>query len=606
MNIIYCKSCGAEMAEVTKFCGTCGAKTEEAVPAAVSVASIPQPDVAPVSSAPVPPPAVVAAVPTPVPPPAAAAIPTPVPPPAVVAAVPTPVPPPAVAPATPAFAAATAGNAIEKIKTTKVAGMDIKKVAIIAGAAVVALIALIVLLIALSPSQYQTFKGIVHIEQLDYETLMVFPHGKTGVKIIGELEDFERSLDGTKAAMLVDEDYMGYEFGYTLYHIGSRVEIVAEDVRDFWLSANGNTIAYTKYEADDDAGELFLWDGGNPRKISNDFALSWWSMSPAYNCVISPDGKTVGFVAEKSEDTLIGIIWNNGKENELGRDFIPLAVSNNARYIYYNRISTSNDGGTTVSLNVQRGTNESTRQRLGDNAYLVAFNNDLSQVVFTRDSRSFISNKGREPVSLSGTVDGFIMPANTRESYVSGAVIYGVRSFVNTFYYNGAIIRINNSRFETDSVMRGVGYAHLANDGKTLTYSRNNSIFKVNGTASNPNPIELVGDDVWNFIPTNDGSAIFFVDSHRDLNYQRGTSRANTIAYSFAGNLALYKGNTLFYIQENELFSSTGRNGTKINGLNADILNVYANASGVYARGLDGGEYIVYRSTDGKRFTEIK
>jgi len=594
MNTLKCK-CGADITESTKFCGSCGAKTEP-------VAAVPEPVVAPAAEVPVaPPPAEVPVAPAPVAPPPAEVPVAPAP----VAPPPAPVmqAPPPVTPEAPAYAAAGAPAVSAETESKKILGMELKKFAMVAGAAVLGVILLIVLFSALSPGQYQTVKGSVFAVPIDYETSMVFPSGKAGVKIDGSIWDIEISLDGTKAAILVrDEDSID---GYTLYFIGSKVDRIDGDVRDFWFAPNGGGIAYTKYYDDDDAGELFLWNGKDTRKISNDFALDsgWWgwSLEPAYDCVISPGGKTVGFVAEKSNDRHIGIIWSNGKETELGTDFIPVAVSNGAKYIYYERNDT---------LNVQRGFNENTRQRLGSSAYIVAFNNDMSQIVYNTygsSARSFISNKGKDGISLSGTVDQFIFPANTREFDLSYGTIYGVSSFVNTFYHNGSIIRIKNGRFETDRVMGSVGYATLASDGKTLTYLRNRGIFKVNGTASNPNPVELVGDDVWAFIATDNGSAIFFIDNHNDINFQKGTGRAANVAYSFSWDgLALYNGNTLFYIQDRELYSSVGRSGTKISGLNADIYEVYADTTAIYAIGRDGSDTIVYRSTNGRKFTEVK
>ncbi|MCL2020310.1 MAG: zinc ribbon domain-containing protein [Oscillospiraceae bacterium] len=656
MNMIKC-SCGADIPEATKFCGSCGAKIEPQVIQAVEppppvpvepqvIQAVEPPPPAPVE------PQVIQAVepppPAPVEPQVIQAVEPPPPAPVepqVVQAVepPPPVPPapavpvePQAAQAAPApdstlqsQAAAYAATAVSTATQTmvsathavasatqglgdamtgkKILGFDMKKVVLAAVAAVFVLILAVALFLAIGPSKYQSVKGAVFAFPIDSETSIIFPHKKAGVKVEGEVYGYSMSLDGTKAAITVrDEDS---EDGYTLYIVGSKVEKIDRDVRDFWFAPNGGGVVYSKYYDDDEAGELFLWNGGSSKKISNDLALrdGWYSKYPAYDCVISPDGKTVGFVADKGGDDFIGIVWTGGKENELDRRelFVPAAVSNGAKYVYYYR-----DFDGDRSLFVQRGLNENTRTRLGTGAYIVAFNNDLSQVVLSSGSRSLISSKGRDAVALSGTVNGFIMPEGTREFYLGGGTMYGVSSFVDTYYYNGSIIRIKNGRFDTDSVMRGVDSAFLANDGKTLTYLRNGGIFKVNGKASDPNPVELVRDNVYHFVPTGDGKAVFFIDDHYDINFQKGTGRAVSIAYSFSGRVgmsfALYKGNTLFFVEDGELFSSTGRSSTRISGINMDVEGIYVDALAVYAIGEDGREEIVYRSTNGKKFTEVR
>jgi hypothetical protein len=586
MNNIKCTGCGAEITESTKFCGTCGTKTEAAPAPVEPIAPAPVESIAPAPVEPIAPAPVESIAPAPIAPP--------------------PMAPPPIAPAPYAAAAAipgAGGNALDKIKAVKIGNLDIKKLAIIAGVAVIAIIALIVALAMFGPSQYESYKGSILIEQFDDEKILVIPSGRSRVFIEGDLLWYSESLDGRKAAMLVDIDGMGWEYGYTLYHIGSKVEFIADDVRDFQLASSGNGIVYSMYEWDDETAELFLWSGsGAPRKISNDGAIGF----PAS---ISPNGKTAAFATDVRGDSNTGAIWHNNKLHDFGRN-IPIAISDGAKYIYY---IDRNE-----ALFVQRGFNESTSERLSRDVWGVSFNKDMSQIIYTTGTRSFISNKGRAPIGLNGDVREHILPGNTAVFYDSIGVIYGVRSFANTFYQNdsGNIIRINN-KLESDRVgSRSVEQVYLANDGKTLTFLRNDSVFRIDGSRAGAEDMRIIDGDVKYFVMTHDGKGVFYITRDNDIFYQRGMGNSANVTYSFEmswwgstpnyGTFMLYKGDTLFYVQDDELFSSTGRGRNRVSGLNGDVRTVRTDNFNVFAFTNDAGDRLIYQSSNGRNFTEMR
>jgi hypothetical protein len=319
---------------------------------------------------------------------------------------------------------------------------------------------------------------------------------------------------------------------------------------------------------------------------------------------ISPDGKTVGFV-ENDGDEDFGMIFTNNRLTELGKGFMPVGVADGAKYIYYVRMSTDWE----FALWVQRGLKEDTRIRLtGDLDFWrdIFFNRDMSQIIYSSSSRSAISDRGREPINLTGHVSYLITPYNTA---MSGHVL-GVQNFKNTFYQNteGAIFHISN-KFETRRVQGSADQVYLASDSKTLIFSRNNRIERIDGTKPNAEAVRLVDGNVRGFVATAKGDAVFFINSERDIMYQRGTGRAMNVAHDYSAHLSqnsLFKGETLFYIQDRELYSSTGRTGTRIGGLNGDVIGSFANTFGIYITIRDGRDTLHYQSTNGRRFTEIK
>jgi hypothetical protein len=549
MKTLYCQNCGTALKEGAKFCESCGTKSEIAE---MQAPPAPQPVYAPPESAPAP----------------------------SLAPAPAPAPPPQAAQAAP------------KIK------INIKKLAVIAGAAVAVIIAAIVAVIALSPSQYNSYKGEMYAIQAESDRVLVSTHRGQNISVDGALRNYQVNMDGTKMALLVEES--GSFDGSTLYHVsGGNLQKISEDVRNFWFAASGNGIAYTQYLQGDRSAELYLWTGSSPvQKISVDIGL--WE----HRIVLSPDGKTLGFVETDGEDDF-GVIYSGGTITELGREFVPIGVANGAKYIYYTRMSDSWE----TALWVQRGLNESTRTRLTGNLDSwsgVFFNRDMSQVVYSTSSRSAISDRGREPVSLLGHVYTFILPYNT----AGFGQILGVRDFKNTVYQNTSseIIHINN-KFETRRVERGAEDVYLANDGKTLTFSRNGRIERIDAMNPNAVAVQLVERGVRSFVATAKGDAVFYVNNDRDIMYQRGGGMSMSVANDFNAHLStsnLFSGDTLFFIQDRELYTSSGRTGTRVSGINGDVIALEAGSFGIYLQIRDGNDWLFYHSTNGRSFSEIR
>jgi hypothetical protein len=286
----------------------------------------------------------------------------------------------------------------------------------------------------------------------------------------------------------------------------------------------------------------------------------------------------------------------------LGQNIKPAAVADKAKFIYYYR-----EVDYVQSLWVQRGTNEARREKLGDGAVARAFNRDLSQVVVHFNNRSWIVRNGapRPSESLTGNFSGLVLPHNTA---VFGN-IYGISGFANTFHTDGdRVNRIENNFTSTPVTSRQVQNVYLAKDGQTLTFLRGNRIMRTNGKGVDPQAtaVELVSD-VSSFHATADGKAVFFVNRDGDIRYQKGAGVPSLVEndYGNAG-MALFKGDTLFYLRDRELYTSSGgRRGTKVGGLKGDVMGLAAGHFDIAVAAWDGIDEFRYRSTDGKRFDLI-
>ena len=460
-------------------------------------------------------------------------------------------------------------------------------------AVVVALVAIFAVMNLFKPAKYMQAKGSVYISgYTGTGETYVIPNGKSTVETLdGELSRRVLSMDGTKAAMIIDEG--GY--GYTLYHVTDKVVKVAEDVENFWLSADGKVIAYIVDE-DDSVAELYRYAGGKSTSISKDF----YAYGYGY-CAISPNGSALAFTTYDDDDYM-GVVWD-GKIREISKDMKMIAVADKAKYLYFEK----ND-----ALYVQKGANEKAydnRVKLGEDVYALHANKDLSQVVYSSNSKAYISRNGKEKQSLSGSFYGLLTPAKTATYQADGIMIYGISSFADTFYANSSdsVVYID-SKFEANSNVKNVYSASLGKDGKTITYLKGGSIYRVNGKAANAVPKELVKGDVEGFFMLENGSLVY-TNYDDEVYYQKGSSKPFRVIADNDDTEAggMFK-NTLYYADEDgKLFASTGgkAKAVKLNGVKGEVYRINANAFYMeIVTDYDGDEYYYY-STDGKKFVLI-
>ena len=454
---------------------------------------------------------------------------------------------------------------------------------------VVALAILIVVIVVavniFMPSQYEQIWGEIFIMQGE-DGIIVQPHGRGRITIDGVLVTQQRNFDGTIAMLLVSHD--GNNNRNTLYIVEDRVTFISNDVHSARFSHSGEGVAFVR-DVVGSFGELVHFRDGRTTVLEREFTI--WN-----NIVLSPDGRIVGYTLIDENNNIAGY-FHDGRRRELGRGISPSAISNNARYVYFKR-----DG----TLFVQRGDNADTRENLGSDAFIIAFNRDLSQAIYSRDGRTFISRNGGRGSALSDLAVEFLLPRGT----VHTGMIIGVSSFANTFYRDSENnIRLINNRFEVSgTIARNITSAHLASDGRTITYQRGDRIYRINGLADNAESLALVNENVSTFLATDDGGSVFFLNTDRGLFYQRG-SRQPVIVDDFIvlGTIpgvffSLHQGRTLFYVNDGELFVSNGGRGSVVRGFEGDISFAGASLFAISVQSSDSIYRFTYRSTDGKNF----
>ena len=468
----------------------------------------------------------------------------------------------------------------------------LKKVIIgVAAVVVVALIALVCVKLigggAGGAGNYLAIKS----EMFTYQGEDEFYIGDAKSKIVTidteSTRGYDVSMYGDKAVVLTKDDVL-------YYYSNGKVEKVSEDVYSYRFCADGSAVAFTT--EGDDYYDLHVYTGGKVKDIAKEV--------DGYTYCISPDGSAVGYIGDMDDkdDDFKGYVWNGSKSQELGKNKAAIALSDGGKYVYYFK---GNDDNT---IFVQKSTNEDTKIKLTDNLDSLYLNADGTEaLVIDRDGKTSVSAKAGEKVKLSSSKLYPLLPTYSGCSvWQRGFTVYGVKSFANILFreYGSDKIVSSNSKYETETVVKNAESAQLAEDGKTLYFMKGDSIRMINASKKNADAVTLVDEDVRYFVVCADSKSVLFLNDDREVFLQKGTGKPKMITDDY-DDIDMYKGSVVFYITDEELFSTTGGKATKITGLTGDVTEVYGGMFGVQVSTNDDGDYYVYYSNNGKSFTEI-
>ena len=266
----------------------------------------------------------------------------------------------------------------------------------------------------------------------------------------------------------------------TLYFVkGEELVKVDEEVNTFVVSAYGDSIAYIK-DIENHVGDLYLYNVAKENATKVD--------SEVYNeCItLSPDGKTVAYVGncEMEYDSWWGYyevmsgdlyVSKNGKEAEkLYKDAAPIAISDDAKYVYY--IGDVSDNAK-FYMNDEKIISDSNE---GMDLY---FNDDLSELLYYTDgeTRLFTAAKKTDVKVKNAKLYGVVVPED---------VIIG--TFMDNVYYVGidtfdkSVLNLDFSYYfmfdkgeETEKVCSGVSDFVMSEDGKSILYAEDDELLYV-------------------------------------------------------------------------------------------------------------------------------
>lgn len=454
----------------------------------------------------------------------------------------------------------------------------------------------------IKPSKYEQLSLLYLAQEEDRVLINPDKNGKAKVSIEG-LYIYEYSFDSKTAAVVVNIGSSEEDEEYSLYYVADKATFISDEVGNVAIAGWGESIVFTGMKEDDsEITELYIWEGGKTVTITEDYV-------DRMGYSISPDGKTVAYtVYDEAEDEYVGCYYN-GDEISLGKDVIPIAISDGAKYVYY-----AKNG----ALYVQLGTDSGSRRKLGDDIDALNFNKSRTDVIFSNGTESYICRNGGEKELISGTFTDLLLPEGTvvrnEWCYAFLYQTHCIADFAETFYKDDDdSIYYIDSKYKTNKVVSNIDKALLMQDGKTIIYQKGDSIYKVNGMKENGEEKVLVEEDVIDYLATSDGKAVYFYNMDNELMYQKGNDKPVLVGEDLEGDFdkgfsyvdwAIFDGNKIYYVSDNELFWSTGGKGTvtAVDGMEGDIISVRVQGGILYVGISDETNSYFYQSNDGENF----
>ncbi|MCI8387690.1 MAG: hypothetical protein HFE63_04405 [Clostridiales bacterium] len=410
-------------------------------------------------------------------------------------------------------------------------------------------------------------------------TILVYNANRLNDTIEGSYSYGAMSYSGSNTYIISEDD--------TLYSITAKgADKVADDVEGAVISLGG-AIAYI-----DSMDTLYVYDTASKKstRISDDVDDEY--------LVLSPKGKVVLY---SSGDELYA--WMNGKSNKIANDYVPISSTDDGKCIYV--VNRENSG-----LYITDSTGENKEKIASEIRANCIVNESGTEIIYVSDSKAYLSVKGGEPTKL-GNVDNLdvIVPHNVMDSE---GYYRPVTTFSNSLLYTWDssdrcyIVGYVNKDNEYVKIAKDVSLMIPNQSATELYYMKEDVLYKA--AASKSFEPEKLADDVVSFNVTIDGKFVYYTNIDLDLYSLDAKGNKNKVATDvYAGDIS---GNTMYFITDfskssGTLYScSNGKDKVKVDD---EVNSVESIGSMItYYKSGDDGEYTIYFSMDGKKFTDVK
>lgn len=419
----------------------------------------------------------------------------------------------------------------------------------------------------------------------------ITPEGKV-IPAPAEIEKIYLSSEGSRYSNYFYDSQENAQKGRTLWTFqGESFRKVAEQVVSGCISLNGVVAYLTEDEA------LYVFDGTNTTHVAG---------GVKYLSCISPDGKAVGYVTENNKGDTYGYCAHYGKKQvyELGKLTWPVAIANNASYIYY-RNSSDN-------LYVQKGNESEKAEKIGafPDYSILYLNADGSQAVLQANNgqmyyceklvKEKISDIGH-PVPAVGTRAqqyGLL----GQYGYRSGEIkIYDVKSLKDMVYYNTSseTAYYLNGDLETRTLVKNVYTSLIVADNKTVLYHKNEGVYMVDPTKIDA-PAEKLLQDV-SYSRFNSKSRSWFYESDDESYVMKIGDKPQRVMQEVADGVIPFKKGFIYFMDDMVYYTEGGR-GTKISGLEDSVSFHFSNENWALFSDSEGSYYL---TTDGKTARKV-
>ena len=467
------------------------------------------------------------------------------------------------------------------------------------------------------------------------KTSVVFAGKKYEKTIPGKIAETQCSADGKTQAVLT-------EAGALYYVTDVQLSPVASDVVGFVLSADGGKLAYTVEKAPettdtsgttDEASEtetetepqttrqsslletteestteyipaggeqyteyaetsLFLYNGldGASALIANHVEPTSVSLTPM-------GGGVCYTVASEAGDAFEGFCCRDGVSTSLGRNVLPVAVSEDGSLQYYVKYELL-DSSWVLKFFRKGIENEVKLGEFSDGNKMSAWlNRDFSEIVFglegTRGGYYLCGADGEKQKISSGFSPVYVY--GVREVRNGRSVIAPVDAFSKFVFTDnrGTAMYLDNKYNCTDTGADGT-FFRLTPDLKKIYYLNENG--ELNACDLRKTDRTTIASNVLNFDLSADGSVLYYVNADDELHCRTGSKDklAAEDVYTKGTGLCVTDNGYLYFLQ-NYAYGSGTLCYLKGNG----GLHVLDEIKDVHDVAADSGEYIYYRANYG-------
>ncbi len=434
---------------------------------------------------------------------------------------------------------------------------------------VAAVLVLIILISAIS-SIASSGNGFVEMiptvlpNPVDGETTFIYKDKVLKDKIPGEVSDLTHSIDGKYGAFVNDEK--------TLYAVkGTKFIKVKDDVDpdSVTLAVSGKGLLYAV--KNDDESELYHYTVGGKSVLVAENVSSW---------IISPDGKTAVYTVEDDDQT--NTYFFNGKKSEKisSSDISLIAMSNGGKYIY--AIMLDDD----FKINLYNITKKGEKSKIASDVGLSGFtmNLDHTQVLFTSDSKTYISTNAKEAVKISSKSVHLVY----KDYYVVDEITAPVKNLYDNVYTdNDGVWLIKKNVDKSVKLVSKASYLQLDSTASYLYYLYDGKELRVikisDGEKASDKAVTLVDDSVESYVVTSNRSLVYYIldKELHSVNGKNGKNDRRVSKDDVGSALAISGKDVVYYEMDDALYAcSNGKSGTKVL---SDVQFVFSYGKMVYA-----------------------
>lgn len=399
------------------------------------------------------------------------------------------------------------------------------------------------------------------------------------------------SADRSTVAFLDDEDEL------MIYKNGKLISTGIDDAESICVSAYGDTVAYLG-DVKNGNGTLYLYDvkKKKAKEIEDDVRRG--------TIVLSPNGNTVAFVGdyEDSEDFKGYYSVGGRKSVEVGKEKQVFAIADKAAYIYYK------DGD---RLYVKKGKKDGEKLATGVGSFTAYFNAGMTQMLYSADGKTYITNKAGEKVKVCGdVVYSMVLPQDSVSgsySMARGTINFTfVKNFAKQLVYAGGDIYYIKPNFESVKTASNVIQCALAKNGKKLyMIGSKRELIAITDFAKGGKKKELTNEgDLTAFVTDFNLKKVYVKNEDNELMLVKSGKKTKKFADDVTSYALSKDGATCYFVVEGETLYYSKNAGKKVKvkeEKSVDCLGM----NGVVLVSIDDGDEHTICSVNGKKLKEL-